>query len=165
LVKVASAKQWKAISRKLTINFDDLEEDTTSKEPTAVAAPINQDSPQVPFVQRRRPSTPESFKATTVQQLRRICCQIKPWDQPIKTFAERQLFATILGSPWGVDCDEVYPRIFVGDQATARNIAFLKKYGITHVLNTAEGPWTEHCVDLSAEHYIGSGITYLVSRL
>ena len=27
IVKVASAKQWKTISRKLTINFDDLEEE------------------------------------------------------------------------------------------------------------------------------------------
>ena len=29
IVKVASAKQWKSISRKLTINFDDLEEEET----------------------------------------------------------------------------------------------------------------------------------------
>ena len=47
---------------------------------------------------------------------------------------------------------------------SCRNINFLKKYGITHVLNTAEGVWAEHCVDLSQDHYIGSGITYLVSR-
>ncbi|XP_015919175.1 dual specificity protein phosphatase 3 isoform X1 [Parasteatoda tepidariorum] len=39
----------------------------------------------------------------------------------------------------GVDCDEVYPGIFVGDEGTARKKDFLAAVGITHVLNTAEG--------------------------
>ena len=51
----------------------------------------------------------------------------------------------------------------VGDQKAAKNIRFLKRYGITHVLNAAEGPWEEHCVNLSEDHYVGSGITYLVT--
>lgn len=183
MVKVASAKQWKTISRKLTINFDDLEEvKTPQQQPTS-----NMTSIKTPFEEALdeakkqaliqpeiieqtleddslddRPDTPLSFKPTTVQELRRLCWQVKPWDQPKKTFAERQLFTSILATPWGVDADEVHPRILVGDQAAARNIAFLKRFGITHVLNAAEGPWTEHCVDLSAEHYQGSGITYQV---
>ena len=37
---------------------------------------------------------------------------------------------------------------------------FLKKYGITHVLNAAEGN-EEGLVHLSEDHYDGSGITYL----
>ena len=183
LVKVASAKQWKAISRKLTINFDDLEEEkpepilpcTNIKTPfdeaieEALKATRNIEIPSttVNFEEHDilfRPQTPETFKSTTVQELRRICWQIKPWDQPArKTFAERQLFTSMLGTPWGVDADEVHPRILVGDQAAAKNIRFLKKYGITHVLNAAEGPWTEHCVDLCEDHYAGSGITYLVN--
>ena len=206
LVKVASAKQWKAISRKLTINFDDFEEEDKHEETKSEVSdlpyfgaidvkigsssqtfktPLDEaieeamkakskpvDIPSfLPFKEQdldvpSRPQTPESFNPTTVQELRRICWQIKPWDQPVrKTFAERQLFTSILGTPWGVDADEVHPRILVGDQAAARNIRFLKKYGITHVLNAAQGPWTEHCVDLSEEHYIGSGITYLVMKL
>ena len=48
------------------------------------------------------------------------------------------------------------------DQAAAKNIRFLKRFNITHVLNAAEGPWPEHCVNLSPEYYEGSGITYLV---
>ena len=52
----------------------------------------------------------------------------------------------------------------VGDQKAAKNIRFLKRYGITHVLNAAEGPWEEHCVNLSEDHYVGSGITYLVTN-
>lgn len=185
MVKVASAKQWKTISRKLTINFDDLEEvSSPTPQPlncmTAVKTPFEEAldeakrqammaKPQISIDKTvvddsldDRPDTPLSFKETTVQELRRLCWQVKPWDQPKKTFAERQLFTSILATPWGVDADEVHPRILVGDQAAARNIAFLKRFGITHVLNAAEGPWTEHCVDLSAEHYEGSGITYQV---
>jgi len=37
------------------------------------------------------------------------------------------------------DCDEVYPNIYVGDAASAKNKTFLRLMGITHVLNTAEG--------------------------
>ncbi len=131
LVKVASAKQWRVISRKLTINFDDLEEQEAAKTPTptnatALTVPsitTTMSSPSPPRSPRsRRPATPDSFKPTTVQQMRRICWQIKPWDVPTskKTFAERQLFTAVLGSGWGVDCDEVHPRILVGDAASAR---------------------------------------------
>ncbi|XP_055857595.1 dual specificity protein phosphatase 13 isoform X2 [Episyrphus balteatus] len=38
-----------------------------------------------------------------------------------------------------VDCDEVYPGIYVGDAAAAKNKVYLRLMGITHVLNTAEG--------------------------
>ena len=56
----------------------------------------------------------------------------------------------MMGASWGVDCDEVYPNIYIGDEASARNIGFLQKMGITHVLNTAEGVWTDHSfVDLT----------------
>lgn len=34
-----------------------------------------------------------------------------------------------------IDCSEVYPNIFVGNQISAENIQFLKDIGITHVLN------------------------------
>ena len=202
LVKVASAKQWKAISRKLTINFDDLEEEKAEPEKNALndvqdlgpSLPVSETpkiktpldeaieeamkarlnkveiTPSLPSTSEvdmrteKAQEIPDSFVHTNSQELRRICWQIKPWDQPPrKTFAERQLFTSILGTPWGVDADEVHPRILVGDQAAARNIRFLKKYGITHVLNAAEGPWEEHCVNLGPDHYKDSGITYLVS--
>ncbi|XP_026462920.1 dual specificity phosphatase DUPD1-like [Ctenocephalides felis] len=39
----------------------------------------------------------------------------------------------------GVDCDEVYPRLYIGDAESARCKDYLKLLGITHVLNTAEG--------------------------
>jgi hypothetical protein len=63
-----------------------------------------------------------------------------------------------------VDCDEVYSNIFIGDKASAENIRFLQKMGITHVLNAAEGPW-EGSVDLSVDHYKGTNIRYLGLQL
>ncbi|KAI8124323.1 Dual specificity phosphatase DUPD1 [Lucilia cuprina] len=38
-----------------------------------------------------------------------------------------------------VDCDEVYPGIYIGDAAAAKNKTYLRMMGITHVLNAAEG--------------------------
>ena len=193
MVKVASAKQWKNISRKLTINFDDLEDNTKESTVTpkanfeAISSPPSGFQLKTPFEEALEEAkaakekaaleakkskmvgtpglqaqVPVDFKPTTVQELRRLCWQIKPWDHPRTTFAERQLFTSILATPWGVDADEVHPRILVGDQAAARHIAFLKRFGITHVLNAAQGPWTEHCVDITPAHYEGTGITYLV---
>lgn len=37
-----------------------------------------------------------------------------------------------------IDCDEVYPGIILGNAETAKNTDYLKKIGVTHVLNTAE---------------------------
>ena len=93
LVKVASAKQWKAISQKLSINLDGIdlgEEEAQMKE--------------------SRPTTPSDFKPSTVQQLRLICWRIKPWDQP----KVRHLFTSMLAAGWRVDCDEVFPKLFIG---------------------------------------------------
>lgn len=38
-----------------------------------------------------------------------------------------------------IDCDEVYPGIYIGDVATAKNKKYLQMLGITHILNSAEG--------------------------
>jgi len=36
------------------------------------------------------------------------------------------------------DCDEVFPGIIVGTGRTAKNLAYLNKLGVTHVINAAE---------------------------
>ena len=148
MVKVVSAKQWKNISEKVTINFDDI--NIVHQQTEEYLAPNTR-------LTDDRPATPCEFIPTLVKQLRLLCWRIKPWDQP----KDRYLFTSVLASGWGVDCDEVFPNIFIGDEASARNIQFLKKMGITHVLNTAEGIWTDHSfVDLTPNYYRGSGITY-----
>ncbi|KAJ9586251.1 hypothetical protein L9F63_020113 [Diploptera punctata] len=64
----------------------------------------------------------------------------------------------------GVDCDEVYPNIFIGDAGAAKNIPYLKRIGITHVLNTAEGN-RFGMVNTNREYYRRADIKYLGVQL
>ena len=38
----------------------------------------------------------------------------------------------------GIDCDEVFPNIILGNGATLKRKEYLRKIGITHILNAAE---------------------------
>jgi hypothetical protein len=60
----------------------------------------------------------------------------------------------------GVDCDEVYPDIFVGDEGSARKKEFLCRVGITHVFNTASGLGFGQ-VNTGPEFYSDTSIRYL----
>jgi len=55
--------------------------------------------------------------------------------------------------------DEVWSGIHVGDKAAAKNTFYLKKVGVTHVLNTAEGQ-TSGTVDTDQRFYKPFGIKY-----
>ncbi|XP_044532977.1 dual specificity protein phosphatase 3 [Gracilinanus agilis] len=57
-------------------------------------------------------------------------------------------------------CNEVTPRIYVGNATVAQDLARLKQLGITHVLNAAEGLSFMH-VNTNALFYEGTNITYL----
>ncbi|XP_012228253.1 dual specificity protein phosphatase 3-like [Linepithema humile] len=59
-----------------------------------------------------------------------------------------------------IDCDEVYPGIYIGDGTTARNKEYLKMLGITHLLNAAEG---RRCgfVNTDSNYYRDTPIKYL----
>ncbi|XP_017290451.1 dual specificity protein phosphatase 3-like [Kryptolebias marmoratus] len=54
---------------------------------------------------------------------------------------------------------EVYPRVYIGNAFVATNVMRLKRLGVTHILNAAEGNSYMH-VNTSAEFYAGSGIVY-----
>lgn len=60
----------------------------------------------------------------------------------------------------GIDCDEVYPNLFIGDAGAARNKSYLRRIGITHVVNTAEGN-RFGMVNTDAYFYRDSGIQYM----
>ncbi|XP_066597679.1 dual specificity protein phosphatase 3 isoform X2 [Prorops nasuta] len=60
----------------------------------------------------------------------------------------------------GLDCDEVYPGIFIGDATTAKNKEYLKVIGVTHLLNTAEGTRFGF-VNTNKEYYNDTTIKYL----
>ena len=59
-----------------------------------------------------------------------------------------------------LDCDEVYPGIFIGDAATAKNKKYLKILGITHLLNAAEGK-RYGFVNTDKDYYADTTIKYL----
>lgn len=55
-----------------------------------------------------------------------------------------------------VDCDEIFPNLFVGNGAAAQNLEYLKLIGVTHVVNMAEGE-----VSTGARFYQEDSIKYL----
>ncbi|XP_056144294.1 dual specificity protein phosphatase 3-like [Lampris incognitus] len=55
--------------------------------------------------------------------------------------------------------NEVYPRIYVGNAFAATNAMRLKRLGVTHILNAAEGNSFMH-VNTDAQFYAGTGIVY-----
>ncbi|XP_029985650.1 dual specificity protein phosphatase 3-like [Sphaeramia orbicularis] len=54
---------------------------------------------------------------------------------------------------------QVYPRIYVGNAFLATDVQRLKRLGVTHVLNAAEGNSLMH-VNTSADFYAGTGLIY-----
>ena len=181
-IAIKSAAQWMAVSKRISWNFEGKEQDKMAKDdnlieldtskPVTTSQPIDTPLKEPPKIMHDYENVlydiycPEyngnvaDFKPTKVQQLRLICWKIKPWKQPKSSFGGQRLFTSAFAAPWGADCDEVYPGLFIGDKASASNVAFLKRYGITHVLNAAEGN-EEGLVDLNQEHYHGSDISYL----
>lgn len=55
--------------------------------------------------------------------------------------------------------DEVFPGVHLGDRGAAKNTFYLKKAGVTHVLNTAEGT-RQGLVDTNQNFYRPFGIKY-----
>ncbi|XP_056153090.1 dual specificity phosphatase 29-like isoform X2 [Lampris incognitus] len=54
--------------------------------------------------------------------------------------------------------NEVWPNVYIGDEETAKDKYNLKKLGITHILNAAEGTWNS--VDTGAGYYSDMDIVY-----
>jgi hypothetical protein len=63
-----------------------------------------------------------------------------------------------------VDCDEVYPNIYIGDVGAAKNKQYLRRIGITHILNTAEGN-KFGMVNTSKDYYRDTNIKYMGVQL
>ncbi|XP_063241512.1 dual specificity protein phosphatase 3 [Bacillus rossius redtenbacheri] len=96
---------------------------------------------------------------TSLNDLVHVLHQTKTQYKPLPGFdstscaVEERLMA-------GVDCDEVYPGIFIGDAGAAKDREYLKRLGVTHVLNTAEGN-RFGMVNTSRDYYRGTNIKYL----
>lgn len=65
-------------------------------------------------------------------------------------------FRVVKNVKFYVDCDEIYPNLYVGNGGAAKNIEYLKSIGVTHVVNMAEGE-----VDTDANFYQEENIKYL----
>ncbi|XP_058807311.1 dual specificity protein phosphatase 3-like isoform X2 [Phymastichus coffea] len=59
-----------------------------------------------------------------------------------------------------IDCDEVFPRVYIGDGLTAKNKEYLLRIGITHVLNAAEGK-AFGMVNTDSNYYKDTNVKYL----
>ena len=140
LIKVTSAAQWRSIS-------------------TNIDLALEQEDDQPPAAPVEDPTSTTSTSTTTSKQVLFVCWQIKPWESP----KDCRLFTSLYASGWGCDCDEMVPGLFIGDKQTVKNLRFLKKLGITHVLNAAEGPWEDYgFVDLTKDYYKDTDIHYQV---
>lgn len=94
----------------------------------------------------------------TLSHLHKVLLQVKPSKKPV-------WFPRLLGSSSDalfpmVDCDEVYPNIYIGDESSARNKSYLQAEGITHVLNTADGHKIGQ-VNTGSSYYENVNIKYL----
>ncbi|KAM3859920.1 dual specificity phosphatase 29 [Diretmus argenteus] len=54
--------------------------------------------------------------------------------------------------------NEVWPNVYIGDEETAKDKSNLRKLGMTHILNAAEGTWNN--VDTGADYYSDMDIVY-----
>ncbi|XP_060027362.1 dual specificity phosphatase 29 isoform X4 [Erinaceus europaeus] len=61
------------------------------------------------------------------------------------------------GSPRYTHVNEVWPKLYIGDEATALDRYSLQKAGFTHVLNAAHGRWN---VDTGPDYYRDMAIEY-----
>uniref|UniRef100_A0A8L0DRE1 Dual specificity protein phosphatase n=1 Tax=Oncorhynchus mykiss TaxID=8022 RepID=A0A8L0DRE1_ONCMY len=54
--------------------------------------------------------------------------------------------------------NQVWPNVWIGDEESAKDKYHLKKLGMTHILNAAEGTWNN--VDTGAEYYSDMDVVY-----
>ncbi|CAK9801521.1 Dual specificity phosphatase 29 [Anthophora plagiata] len=76
---------------------------------------------------------------TTLSHMTEALDRTQTDNKPIPGFDPNRDDAQYYRAQRGIDCDEVYPGIYIGDAVTAKNKKYLKMLGITHILNAAEG--------------------------
>jgi len=96
---------------------------------------------------------PRQANATTASYLMRTvnieppASRLLPGQGSYRTYEQRLKM--------GLDCDEVYPGIIIGTGETVKNMKYLQKIGVTHILNTAEND-----VNLNPQRYKKAGFGY-----
>ncbi|XP_034236437.1 dual specificity protein phosphatase 3-like [Thrips palmi] len=96
---------------------------------------------------------------TTAQQLKLIINSTRPSFCALPGYEGTSL--GLFGRAMlNLDCDEVFPNLYVGDKNCALNKPYLARLGITHIMNAAEGN-VPGMVDTNAHYYADVGINYL----
>ncbi|XP_078033943.1 dual specificity protein phosphatase 3 isoform X2 [Augochlora pura] len=98
----------------------------------------------------------ETTRNLLLETLHKTRAEAKPNPKldPVKGDAEYYRLQLVL------DCDEVYPGIYIGDAKTAKNKKYLEMLGITHLLNSAEGKRFGF-VNTDAKYYKDTKIKYI----
>lgn len=97
---------------------------------------------------------------TTQRRLVEVLCATRTDNKPIPGFNPNIDNVQYYRAQQDIDCDEVYPGIYIGDGATAKNKKYLQMLGITHLLNTAEGKKFGF-VNTDRAYYRDTAIKYL----
>ncbi|XP_043686511.1 dual specificity protein phosphatase 3 isoform X2 [Vespula pensylvanica] len=97
---------------------------------------------------------------TTERHLTETLHSVKTGFKPLPGFDPERDDLEYYRAQQEIDCDEVYPGIYIGDAATAKNKSYLKMLGITHLLNAAEGK-TFGFVNTGKDYYVNTTIKYL----
>ncbi|KAL0964834.1 hypothetical protein UPYG_G00329630 [Umbra pygmaea] len=100
-----------------------------------------------------------SKKAVTIKK--RFVSQVKPLEPVVKyvTPGGYELEKILhRDSVEYTHINEVWPNVWIGDEESAKNKHNLKKLGITHILNAAEGTWNS--VDTGTEYYSDMDVVY-----
>ncbi|CAK9817426.1 Dual specificity phosphatase 29 [Anthophora quadrimaculata] len=97
---------------------------------------------------------------TTLSHMTEVLYRTQTDNKPIPGFDPNRDDAQYYRIQQGIDCDEVYPGIYIGDAITAKNKKYLKMLGITHILNAAEGKRFGF-VNTDKNYYADTTIKYL----
>ncbi|CAK9833573.1 Dual specificity phosphatase 29 [Anthophora retusa] len=97
---------------------------------------------------------------TTLSHMTEVLYRTQTDNKPIPGFDPNRDDAQYYRAQQGIDCDEVYPGIYIGDAITAKNKKYLKMLGITHILNAAEGKRFGF-VNTDKNYYADTTIKYL----
>ncbi|XP_015179701.1 PREDICTED: dual specificity protein phosphatase 3-like isoform X1 [Polistes dominula] len=97
---------------------------------------------------------------TTERHLTEVLHSVRTDFKPLPGFDPNKDDLEYFRAQQGIDCDEVYPGIFIGDEATAKNKNYLAMIGITHLLNAAEGKKFGF-VNTDRNYYSNTRIKYL----
>ena len=77
-----------------------------------------------------------------------------------RTFQISSFLVSLSCPRHGIDCDEVFPGIVLGNGATVRKKEYLQSIGVTHILNAAEFRGVN-----VGEDYFGAGFKYMGLRV